>query len=100
MLAARIDRLPSEDKHLLQAVAVIGKDVPFALLQAIVDEPEEVLRRSLAHLQAAEFLYELHLFPEHVYTLRYLMHTSARTSRPWSCVSPLWSRLTTYAGSH
>ena len=30
VLAARIDRLPPEDKRLLQAAAVIGKDVPFA----------------------------------------------------------------------
>jgi predicted ATPase len=35
VLAARIDRLPPEDKHLLQTAAVIGTDVPFALLQAI-----------------------------------------------------------------
>ena len=30
VLAARIDRLPPEDKRLLQTAAVIGKDVPFA----------------------------------------------------------------------
>src|SRR6266540_3011198 len=35
MLAARIDRLPPEDKRLLQVASVVGKDVPFALLQAI-----------------------------------------------------------------
>ena len=32
ILAARIDRLSPEDKRLLQSAAVIGKDVPFALL--------------------------------------------------------------------
>jgi predicted ATPase len=73
MLAARIDRLPADDKRLLQVCAVIGKDIPFRLLQAIVEEPEEVIRRSIAHLQAAEFLYELHLFPEHVYTFRHAL---------------------------
>ncbi|HSE94749.1 MAG TPA: adenylate/guanylate cyclase domain-containing protein, partial [Methylomirabilota bacterium] len=40
ILAARIDRLAPEDKRLLQAASVIGKDVPFTLLQAIVEEPE------------------------------------------------------------
>src|SRR5262249_20362930 len=35
VLAARIDRLPPEDKRLLQCAAVIGKEVSFALLQAI-----------------------------------------------------------------
>ena len=34
------------------------------LLQAIADLPEAVLHRGLAHLQAAEFLYETRLFPE------------------------------------
>src|SRR5262245_16008165 len=35
MLAARIDRLAPEDKHLLQVASVVGKDVPFVLLKAI-----------------------------------------------------------------
>ena len=65
VLAARIDRLSPDEKRLLQAAAVIGKDVPFPLLQAIVDEREESLRRSLTHLQAVDFLYEASLFPEH-----------------------------------
>ena len=63
MLAARIDRLPPEDKRLLQSAAVIGKDVPFALLAAIADEPEEAVRRGLAHLQAAELLHESEPLP-------------------------------------
>jgi predicted ATPase len=73
VLAARIDRLSPEDKRLLQAAAVIGRDVPFPLLQAIVEWPEEGLRRSLTQLQAAEFLYELQLFPEHVYTFKHAL---------------------------
>jgi predicted ATPase len=55
VLAARIDRLPAEDKRLLQTAAVLGTDVPFALLRAIADVPEATLHRGLAHLQAAEF---------------------------------------------
>jgi len=58
MLAARIDRLPPEDKRLLQVASVVGKDVPFALLQVVAELPDEALRRGLDHLQAAEFLYE------------------------------------------
>ena len=37
VLAARIDRLPPEEKRLLQTAAVIGKDIPFPLLQAIAE---------------------------------------------------------------
>lgn len=71
VLAARIDRLPPEDKRVLQAAAVIGEEVPFALLQAIAEEPEEALRLHLTHLQAAEFLYEARLFPDLEYTFKH-----------------------------
>ena len=40
--------------------------MPWALLQAIADTADEALYRSLAQLQAAEFLYETSLFPERV----------------------------------
>ncbi|MEK7385726.1 MAG: hypothetical protein AABZ83_04730, partial [candidate division NC10 bacterium] len=73
MLAARIDRLAPEDKRLLQAAAVIGTDVPFELLQAVADEPEDRLRRGLAQLQATEFLYETRLFPDLEYTFRHAL---------------------------
>jgi class 3 adenylate cyclase/tetratricopeptide (TPR) repeat protein len=73
ILAARIDRLAPEDKRLLQAAAVIGKDVPFALLQAVAEAPEEALRRSLGTLQNAEFLYESRLFPDLEYTFRHAL---------------------------
>jgi predicted ATPase len=73
VLAARIDRLPPEDKRLLQTAAVLGTDVPFALLQAIADVPEAALHRGLAHLQAAEFLYETRLFPEPEYTFKHAL---------------------------
>jgi class 3 adenylate cyclase/tetratricopeptide (TPR) repeat protein len=73
ILAARIDRLPPEDKTLLQTAAVIGKDVPCALLQAISEATEETLRHGLARLQAAEFLYETALFPELEYTFKHAL---------------------------
>src|SRR5207253_7241615 len=73
VLAARIDRLPAEDKILLQTAAVIGKDVPFPLLQAIAELPEETLRAALTHLQAAEFLYEASLFPDLEYTFKHAL---------------------------
>jgi hypothetical protein len=73
LLAARIDRLPLEDKRLLQTAAVIGTEVPWPLLQTIADTSDEVLYRSLAQLQAAEFLYETSLFPERAYTFKHAL---------------------------
>jgi class 3 adenylate cyclase/tetratricopeptide (TPR) repeat protein len=81
VLAARIDRLPPEAKHLLQTAAVIGMEVPLALLRAIAECSETALHRSLAQLQGAEFLYETHLFPEHAYTFKHaLTHEVAYSS--------------------
>src|SRR5262249_47399742 len=62
-----------ENKRLLQAASVLGKDVPFALLKAIVEEPENELRRGLATLQASEFLYEARLFPDLEYTFKHAL---------------------------
>jgi class 3 adenylate cyclase/tetratricopeptide (TPR) repeat protein len=71
ILAARIDRLPPEDKALLQVACVVGEDVPLTLLQAVAAVPEDMLRAGLARLQAAEFLYEAALFPEVEYTFKH-----------------------------
>ena len=73
ILAARIDRLPAAQKWLLQAASVVGKDVPFRLLQAIAGQEEEVLRAGLTQLQAGEFLYETALFPESEYTFKHAL---------------------------
>ena len=73
VLAARIDRLPPEDKRLLQTAAVIGNEVPLSLVQAIAELPEADLHRGLAHLQAAEFLYETRLFPEREFTFKHAL---------------------------
>jgi DNA-binding NtrC family response regulator/tetratricopeptide (TPR) repeat protein len=73
LLAARIDHLSLEDKRLLQLASVIGKDVPFDLLQAIAELPEGELRGRLALLQASEFLYEKHVFPEPAYTFKHAL---------------------------
>lgn len=73
MLAARIDRLAPEDKRLLQAASVIGKDVPFALLEAVAEEDDDRLRRGLGQLRAGEFLYEARLFPDLEYTFKHAL---------------------------
>src|SRR5262245_38523664 len=73
ILAARIDRLDPVAKRLLQAAAVIGKDVPIPLLLAIADASEGEVRAELTRLQAAEFLYEVRLFPDLEYTFKHAL---------------------------
>jgi tetratricopeptide (TPR) repeat protein/class 3 adenylate cyclase len=73
VLAARIDRLPPEDRTLLRTAAVIGKDVPFALLLAVADLPEETLRAVLIQLQGSEFLYETRVVPESEFAFKHAL---------------------------
>ncbi len=64
IIAARIDRLPYDEKLLLQSAAVIGIEVPQALLEAVAEVPGDTLRRALEHLVASGFLEEARLFPD------------------------------------
>ncbi len=73
VLAARIDRLPPEDRTLLRTAAVIGTDVPFALLLAVADLTEETLRAVLVQLQGSEFLYETRVVPESGFAFKHAL---------------------------
>ena len=73
VVADRIDRLPIEEKHLLQTAAVIGVIVPLPLLRAVAGLTEDELQGQLAHLQAAEFLYESNLFPQLEYKFKHAL---------------------------
>jgi class 3 adenylate cyclase/tetratricopeptide (TPR) repeat protein len=73
VLAARIDRLSPEDKRLLQAAAVIGKDVRLAVLREVAELPEPELRAALRRLQAGELLLETRLFPDLELTFKHAL---------------------------
>ncbi|KAB0662650.1 adenylate/guanylate cyclase domain-containing protein [Burkholderia diffusa] len=76
VLAARIDRLPIEEKELLQALAVIGHEFPFSLIRQICGEAparDDELRRLLAHLEEAEFIFERPAFPEVNYSFKHAL---------------------------
>jgi pimeloyl-ACP methyl ester carboxylesterase len=71
IIAARIDRLGAAEKTALQLAAVIGADVPLAVLEAVSKVPAEELHGALAGLRARELLYEARLFPEIAYAFRH-----------------------------
>jgi predicted ATPase len=48
ILAARIDRLPVEEKRLLQVASAVGQDVPLDLLRAVGDAFVTLLRSAIA----------------------------------------------------
>jgi DNA-binding NtrC family response regulator/tetratricopeptide (TPR) repeat protein len=73
ILAARIDRLPADDRDLLQIASVVGTDVPVAVLAAVAGRASDTLADGLARLQSAEFLYETSLVPDTVYTFKHAL---------------------------
>jgi pimeloyl-ACP methyl ester carboxylesterase len=73
VLAARIDRLPSEQRRLLQVASIIGRDVPIALLKIVGELSEDALREGMAALQTSEFLYQTRLIPEAEYSFKHAL---------------------------
>jgi class 3 adenylate cyclase/predicted ATPase len=73
VLASRIDRLASDEKDLLQTLAVVGKEFSLSLLKQVVDHSEDTLQRLLARLRDAEFIYEQPAFPEPDYIFKHAL---------------------------
>jgi predicted ATPase len=59
ILAARIDRLPAQQKELLQTLAVMGRESALGLIRQVAQATEAQLERVLADLLSGEFIYEL-----------------------------------------
>jgi predicted ATPase len=73
VLVARMDRLPSEAKRVLQLAAVVGKDLPIALLQRLAALTEAAISHTLAQLQMADLLYETHPAPTQIYSFKHTL---------------------------
>src|SRR5262249_23043246 len=73
VLAARIDRLPPDEKALLQTLAVIGKEFSLSLLKQVVTQSEDDLMHQLSHLQTNEFIYQQPAFPEVEYIFKHAL---------------------------
>src|SRR5882672_2918493 len=73
VLTARIDRLPPEEKALLQTLAVIGKEFSWSLLKQVVNQPEDQIQPLLSRLQTAEFIYEQPAFPDIEYIFKHAL---------------------------
>jgi len=58
VLTARLDHLAPEDRELLQAASVIGRDVPLRILAEVAERPAGRLEDALARLRAAEFIHD------------------------------------------
>jgi len=73
VLNARLDRLLPEDRSLLQAAAILGKDIPVLLLRQLTDLPPAEVSLALRRLQAADFIVETNLEPVHEFTFKHAL---------------------------
>jgi class 3 adenylate cyclase/tetratricopeptide (TPR) repeat protein len=71
VLAARIDRLGADAKHLLQVASVLGKEVSDEALALAADLDAEAMERALGELIAGGFLYEEELYPQRLLAFRH-----------------------------
>ena len=58
VLASRIDRLPRNEKDLLQTLAVLGREFALKLAQRVTHTSGDDLERMLSQLQFGEFILE------------------------------------------
>jgi tetratricopeptide (TPR) repeat protein len=81
IIASRIDRLPADEKDLLQAVAVIGSEFKLSVVRSVSGKSDDDLNRMLNDLQLAEFVYEQPAMDDVEYTFKHaLTHDVAYNS--------------------
>jgi class 3 adenylate cyclase/tetratricopeptide (TPR) repeat protein len=73
VLASRIDRLPPNEKELLQTMAVIGLEFPLQLIREVTGKPHPDLDRALKVLQGGEFVHEQPAFPDPEYAFKHAL---------------------------
>ena len=73
LLASRIDRLQPHIKELLQCAAVIGNDVPHALLAAVGGQSPREVEKGVDELKEAEFLFDKAFFPQPEYSFKHTL---------------------------
>jgi len=73
VLAAHIDRLPAEEKELLQTLGVLGREFPLGLVRSVTLKADDNLNRMLGDLQLAEFIYEQPAVGDTEYTFKHAL---------------------------
>ena len=73
LLADRIDRLPDDDRRLLETAAVVGQDVPLALVRTLTDDDDQTLGERLRRLESSEFLFETGAAPDVAYAFKHTL---------------------------
>ena len=73
VVASRVEGLPQEDRQVLEVAAVIGREIPVALLQEASDLSAADIQASLARLSASEFLHAVRLGADAGYAFKHAL---------------------------
>lgn len=73
VLAARIDRLKSNARGVLDVASAIGRRVPMSLLREVTNFGEDRLALYIRELQAGDFLYEAQAAPDQEYAFKHAL---------------------------
>ena len=73
ILASRIDRLPPEEKDLLEMLAVIGREFSQSIVREVIKKPDDEINRMLNDLQLVEFIYEQPAAGDIKYTFKHAL---------------------------
>ena len=73
VVAGRIDRLPAEEKALLQTLAVMGREFPLGLVRRIAGSSDGELERMLSDLQTSEFIYQQPAAGDSAYSFKHAL---------------------------
>jgi predicted ATPase len=94
IIVSRLDRLPDDQKHIIQTAAVIGREFAARLLQRIA-EIQIQLDDCLSELKHLELIYEKSVFPDLEYMFKHVLTQEAAYN---SLLSPRRTRLHTAIG--
>ena len=73
VVASRVDSLPHADRHVLDVAAVIGREIPVALLQEASELSAADIQASLARLQTGDFLHAIRSGAEAGYAFKHAL---------------------------
>jgi len=94
VIASRLDRLPEDQKRVVQTAAVIGREFAARLLRHITDIQTQ-LDDCLSELKSLEFIYEKNFFPDLEYMFKHVLTQEAAYN---SLLSTRRTRLHTATG--
>jgi class 3 adenylate cyclase/tetratricopeptide (TPR) repeat protein len=73
VLASRIDRLPADEKEMLQTLAVIGKEFALRVARETLGRSDAEIEHTLSDLRNAEFIYEQPAVDDDRYTFKHAL---------------------------